>query len=75
MLNRFLQNVRKVKFTYFTLSVSDLFYTRVHPSATFDILKDDFDHWFISVMLLGLFLATIMTKRLAKMRDLNMAWK
>lgn len=53
----------------------DLFYTRVTPSKTFDILKDDFDHYLISVVLLGLLILSYTTKRLAARKTLRAAWK
>lgn len=53
----------------------DLFYTRVTPSKTFDILKEDFDHYLISVVLLGLLALSYTTKRLAARKTLRAAWK
>ncbi len=53
----------------------DLFYTRVTPSGTFDILKDDFDHWFISLVLVALVAASVISKKLARVRDLKQAWR
>ncbi|CAL1277468.1 unnamed protein product [Larinioides sclopetarius] len=53
----------------------DLFYTRITPSKTFDILKDDFDHYLISVVLLGLVALSYTTKRLAARKTLRAAWK
>ncbi|XP_035220797.1 ER membrane protein complex subunit 1-like [Stegodyphus dumicola] len=53
----------------------DLFYTRVTPSKTFDILKDDFDHYLISVVLLILLVLSYTTKKLAARKTLRAAWK
>lgn len=53
----------------------DLFYTRATPSKTFDILKDDFDHYLISVVLLGLLALSYTTKKLAARKTLRAAWK
>lgn len=53
----------------------DLYFTRVTPSGTFDILKDDFDHWFIGCVLLALFLGSAIAKKLARHRDVKMAWR
>ncbi|KAL1121968.1 hypothetical protein AAG570_003376 [Ranatra chinensis] len=53
----------------------DLFYTQVAPSKTFDVLKDDFEYWLISAVLVGLTLAAYITKRLASRKALRQAWK
>ncbi|XP_061384210.1 ER membrane protein complex subunit 1 isoform X2 [Danaus plexippus] len=53
----------------------DLFYTRVAPSRTFDLLKDDFDYYLITIVLAALVLATYGTKYLASRKTLKMAWK
>ncbi|KAJ8719185.1 hypothetical protein PYW07_016741 [Mythimna separata] len=53
----------------------DLFYTRVAPSKTFDLLKDDFDYYLITVVLAGLILATYSTKYFASRKMLKQAWK
>ncbi|XP_028044112.1 ER membrane protein complex subunit 1 isoform X1 [Bombyx mandarina] len=53
----------------------DLFYTRIAPSKTFDLLKDDFDYYLISVVLAALVLATYSTKYFAARKMLKMAWK
>ncbi|XP_073989835.1 ER membrane protein complex subunit 1 isoform X2 [Rhodnius prolixus] len=53
----------------------DIFYTRVAPSKTFDVLKDDFEYWLITAVLSGLILAAFITKRLASRKALKLAWK
>lgn len=53
----------------------DLFYTRVAPSKTFDVLKEDFDHKLIVLVLSGLIIATYVTKKLASRKALRQAWK
>lgn len=53
----------------------DLFYTRVAPSRTFDVLKEDFDHWLIVTVLAGLTIASYVTKRLSKRKMVKQAWK
>ncbi|XP_064481950.1 ER membrane protein complex subunit 1-like [Ornithodoros turicata] len=53
----------------------DLFYTRVTPSKTFDILKDDFDHVLISVVLTVLIIVSYISKRLSTRKALRAAWK
>ena len=52
-----------------------MFYTRLTPSGTFDILKDDFDHWLICAVLVALLVASHVTKTVARNRDLAQAWK
>ncbi|KAH6936801.1 hypothetical protein HPB50_023008 [Hyalomma asiaticum] len=53
----------------------DIFYTRVAPSKTFDILKDDFDHVLISVVLTILILVSYVSKRFSARKALRAAWK
>ncbi|XP_054159039.1 ER membrane protein complex subunit 1-like [Oppia nitens] len=53
----------------------DLFYTRVTPSKTFDVLKDDFDFILISVVLIALIAFSYATKWLASRKALNASWK
>lgn len=53
----------------------DLFFTRVTPSKTFDILKDDFDHVLIAGVLIFLIVASYVSKLLAQRKALHAAWK
>lgn len=53
----------------------DLFFTRVTPSKTFDILKDDFDHVLITGVLIFLVVASLVSKYLAQRKALHAAWK
>ncbi|XP_063392150.1 ER membrane protein complex subunit 1 isoform X1 [Cydia fagiglandana] len=53
----------------------DLFYTRVAPSKTFDLLKDDFDYYLITLVLAGLIVATYSSKYFASRKTLKNAWK
>lgn len=53
----------------------DLFFTRVTPSKTFDILKDDFDHLLITAVLVFLAVASYVSKLLAQRKALHAAWK
>ncbi|KAI5633588.1 ER membrane protein complex subunit 1 [Phthorimaea operculella] len=53
----------------------DLFYTRVAPSKTFDLLKDDFDYSLITIVLAALIIATYSTKHFASRKMLKQAWK
>ncbi|KAK9877917.1 hypothetical protein WA026_020141 [Henosepilachna vigintioctopunctata] len=53
----------------------DMFYTKVAPSKTFDVLKEDFDHKLIILVLIGLILASYITKTLASRKAIKQAWK
>lgn len=53
----------------------DLFVTRVSPSKTFDLLKEDFDYFMISIVLVGLTTATYVVKHLAAKKAIKAAWK
>ncbi|XP_073952137.1 ER membrane protein complex subunit 1 isoform X1 [Choristoneura fumiferana] len=53
----------------------DLFYTRVAPSKTFDLLKDDFDYYLITLVLAGLIVASYSSKYFASRKTLKNAWK
>lgn len=53
----------------------DLFVTRVSPSKTFDLLKEDFDYAMISIVLIGLTSASYIVKHLAAKKVIKAAWK
>lgn len=53
----------------------DLFVTRVSPSKTFDLLKEDFDYFLISIVLIGLTTASYIVKHLAAKKAIKQAWK
>lgn len=53
----------------------DIFVTRVSPSKTFDLLKEDFDYFVISVVLIGLTTASYITKYLSARKAIKQAWK
>jgi hypothetical protein len=53
----------------------DLFFTRVFPSRTFDMLREDFDYFFIITLMVGLLLGTLISKKLAQSSSLKKAWK
>ncbi|KAI0215006.1 ER membrane protein complex subunit 1 [Lamellibrachia satsuma] len=53
----------------------DLFYTRVNPSKMFDVLKEDFDYFFISIVLVAMIIVSIISQKLAARKALNRAWK
>ncbi|CAI5441101.1 unnamed protein product [Caenorhabditis angaria] len=53
---------------------TDLFFTRLTPSGTFDILKDDFDHVLISLVLTALVVGSYVAKRWARANALAAQW-
>ncbi|XP_077289149.1 ER membrane protein complex subunit 1 isoform X2 [Arctopsyche grandis] len=53
----------------------DLFYTRVAPSKTFDLLKEDFDYSLIVIVLILLIVSSYAAKRFASRKVLRQAWK
>ncbi|XP_017480196.1 PREDICTED: ER membrane protein complex subunit 1 isoform X2 [Rhagoletis zephyria] len=53
----------------------DMFVTRVAPSKTFDLLKEDFDYILITVVLLALTSGSLVAKHLASRKQLKQAWK
>ncbi|XP_011504565.1 PREDICTED: ER membrane protein complex subunit 1 [Ceratosolen solmsi marchali] len=53
----------------------DLFYTRVAPSKTFDVLKEDFDYYLIVIVLAALVISSYITKKLASQKLQKQAWK
>ncbi|XP_063686134.1 ER membrane protein complex subunit 1-like [Bolinopsis microptera] len=54
---------------------TDLYFARVTPAKTFDMLNEDFDYYLIGLVLLGLCFATIVTQALAENKALNKKWK
>ncbi|XP_030563637.1 ER membrane protein complex subunit 1 [Drosophila novamexicana] len=53
----------------------DLFVTRVSPSKTFDLLKEDFDYILISIVLVVLTSGSLIVRHLASRKLLKQAWK
>ncbi|KAM7361305.1 ER membrane protein complex subunit 1 isoform 2-T2 [Cochliomyia hominivorax] len=53
----------------------DLFVTRIAPSKTFDLLKEDFDYILISIVLLVLISGSLVAKYLASRKSIKQAWK
>ncbi|KAI1727507.1 PQQ-like domain-containing protein [Ditylenchus destructor] len=53
----------------------DMFYTRVTPSGTFDILKDDFDYALIFLVVTVLVVASVACKKIYRANNLKQAWK
>ncbi|VDK88992.1 unnamed protein product, partial [Litomosoides sigmodontis] len=54
---------------------TDLFFTQLTPSGTFDVLKDDFDHLLISIVLISLVIGSLVCKKLGKNNNLKQAWQ
>ncbi|TNN16586.1 ER membrane protein complex subunit 1 isoform 1 [Schistosoma japonicum] len=52
----------------------DLFFTRISPSQTYDLLKEDFDYTAIATVTLGMIIASIICCRLATRRAVLRAW-
>ncbi|VDK32612.1 unnamed protein product [Taenia asiatica] len=52
----------------------DLFFTRIAPSKTYDMLRDDFDYCFIAMIVVGMTIASYVTKHFATRRELARAW-
>ncbi|TPP58917.1 ER membrane protein complex subunit 1 [Fasciola gigantica] len=52
----------------------DLFFTRIAPSMTYDLLKEDFDYTAIATVTLGMIVASVVTQRLAARRVVLRAW-
>lgn len=69
------QNIIPKQFFNLSIFFADLFYTRIAPSKTFDVLKEDFDYFLIVTVLAGLVIASYITKRLASQKIQKQAWK
>lgn len=59
----------------FATAEHDFFWTRIQPSGAFDVLKDDFDHFMIVIILIGFFIGTYACKRFAQLKVLNRLWQ
>ena len=53
----------------------DLYCSRVTPSKGFDLLKDDFDHYVIASVLVGLTAAAYVTRKLSQRKGIKSAWR
>uniref|UniRef100_A0A1Q3FAM0 ER membrane protein complex subunit 1 n=1 Tax=Culex tarsalis TaxID=7177 RepID=A0A1Q3FAM0_CULTA len=53
----------------------DLFVTRVAPSKTFDLLKEDFDYFMITTVLVLLTSVSYVVKHFASRKAIKQAWK
>ena len=53
----------------------DLYCTSVTPSKGFDLLKDDFDYYVITSVLMGLVIASYATRKLSQNKALKQAWR
>jgi hypothetical protein len=62
-------------FHFFFFLNKDIYFTRVFPSKTFDLLREDFDYFFVSTLMVGLVLGTVLSKKLASSSNLKKAWK
>lgn len=45
------------------------------PSKTYDLLKEDFDYFLITTVLLGLTVASFVVKHMSAKKTLKLAWK
>ena len=52
----------------------DLFFSRITPSQDFDLLSEDFNAPFLIVTVVGIIIATIVTGKLARRKDLFNQW-
>lgn len=55
--------------------VLDFYVTRIAPSKTYDLLKDDFDYFLITSVLIGLIAASFIVKHMSAKKALKQAWK
>jgi len=53
----------------------DMYCTSVTPSKAFDLLKDDFDYYVIASVLMGLVVASYLTRKLSQNKALKQAWR
>jgi len=53
----------------------DLFFTRVSPSKSFDVLADDFNYALVSSVLVGMLCIAVVARKLSSHRLLKTAWK
>ncbi|VDL65262.1 unnamed protein product [Hymenolepis diminuta] len=53
----------------------DLFFTRIAPSKTYDMLRDDFDYFFIATIVIGMAVVSIVAKNFAERKELAKAWR
>lgn len=53
----------------------DIFFTRVTPSDSFDLLSDEFDYLLLSLSLLVIFVAILVVGARVRQKELKAAWK
>ena len=53
----------------------DMFYVRMTPAKSFDLLPSDFNHEMLILLCLAFLVATYFTKALAQRKALQTAWK
>ena len=62
-------------FHFIAIIIADVFCVRVTPSRQFDMLKEDFDYFAISSVLIGVIVASVISQKLAARKALQRAWK
>lgn len=53
----------------------DLFYVRLAPAKSFDLLPSDFNYEMLILLCIGFVVATVISKNLAQRKVLREAWK
>lgn len=53
----------------------DLFFTRIAPSKTYDVLSPEFNHPVLIISMVVLVVASVVTSRMANAKDLQRQWK
>lgn len=53
----------------------DLFYVRVAPADTFDLLPEDFNFELLILLVVGLCAATLVLRKIVRRKALYAAWK
>ncbi len=48
---------------------------RISPSKGFDLLKEDFDYYIISLVLAALVFVSYLTRKLSQRKSLKQAWR
>ncbi|XP_065890097.1 ER membrane protein complex subunit 1-like [Dysidea avara] len=53
----------------------DLFFTRVCPSKSFDVLADDFNYMLVTSVLIGMLCVAVVARKVSSRRALKAAWQ